>query len=75
LRHAYATHSRESIENLRQLMGHISIETTSGYRHPNLTHSTNPLDDLQAVSFPPPMETQPSLPTRIDGGELAFKPA
>lgn len=46
LRHAYATHSRESIETLRQLMGHISIETTSGYRHPEVNRATNPLDDL-----------------------------
>jgi integrase len=30
LRHAYATHSRESIDALRVLMGHVSIETTAG---------------------------------------------
>ena len=46
LRHAYATHSRESVETLRELMGHVSIETTSGYRHPEVNHATNPLDDL-----------------------------
>jgi len=46
LRHAYATHSREPIESLRQLMGHVSIETTSGYRHPAVEAATNPLDDL-----------------------------
>jgi integrase len=46
LRHAYATHSRESIENLRKLMGHISIETTAGYKHPEIDKATNPLDDL-----------------------------
>jgi len=49
LRHAYATHSRESIEALRQLMGHVSIETTSGYRHPIVEAATNPLDDLIGV--------------------------
>jgi integrase len=48
LRHAYATHSRESIEALRQLMGHNSIETTAGYRHPVIDAASNPLDDLPA---------------------------
>ncbi|HEY4300938.1 MAG TPA: tyrosine-type recombinase/integrase [Candidatus Didemnitutus sp.] len=51
LRHAYATHSREPIETLRQLMGHNSIETTSGYRHATVDNATNPLDDL--VGAPP----------------------
>ncbi|HWA25751.1 MAG TPA: tyrosine-type recombinase/integrase [Lacunisphaera sp.] len=46
LRHAYATHSREPIDTLRQLMGHVSIETTAGYRHPVVDAATNPLDDL-----------------------------
>lgn len=46
LRHAYATHSREPIDALRQLMGHISIETTAGYRHPIVEQASNPLDDL-----------------------------
>src|SRR5208283_499319 len=34
LRHAYATHSKESLDALRILLGHSSIETTAGYRHP-----------------------------------------
>lgn len=46
LRHAYATHSREQIDALRQLMGHVSLETTAGYRHPVVEAATNPLDDL-----------------------------
>ena len=46
LRHAYATHSRESLDSLRELMGHASIVTTSGYMHPNVVKATNPLDDL-----------------------------
>jgi integron integrase len=46
LRHAYATHSREPIETLRELMGHVSIETTAGYRHPAVSRASNPLDDL-----------------------------
>jgi len=46
LRHAYATHSREAIDSLRLLMGHASIETTAGYRHPVVESATNPLDDL-----------------------------
>jgi len=49
LRHAFATHSRESIEALRQLMGHSSIVTTAGYRHPAIDAATNPLDDLISV--------------------------
>ncbi|HEY4248788.1 MAG TPA: tyrosine-type recombinase/integrase [Lacunisphaera sp.] len=46
LRHAYATHSREPIEALRELMGHASIITTAGYRHAAIEKATNPLDDL-----------------------------
>lgn len=46
LRHAYATHSREPIDALRQLMGHVSIETTAGYLHPVVEKASNPLDDL-----------------------------
>jgi len=46
LRHAYATHSRESIDALRELMGHTSILTTVGYKHPIVEKATNPLDDL-----------------------------
>ena len=46
LRHACATHSREPIDVLRQLMGHVSIETTAGYLHPVVAKATNPLDDL-----------------------------
>ncbi|PTY07521.1 recombinase XerD [Opitutaceae bacterium EW11] len=46
LRHAYATHSREPIERLRILMGHYSINTTAGYRHPDADQTSNPLDDL-----------------------------
>jgi integrase len=46
LRHGYATHSRESIDALRILMGHSSIETTAGYKHPVIEAATNPLDDL-----------------------------
>jgi integrase len=46
LRHAYATHSRESIDSLRQLLGHSSLETTAGYLHPVVEKAGNPLDDL-----------------------------
>jgi len=46
LRHAYATHSREQLDALRLIMGHNSIETTAGYRHPVVAGATNPLDDL-----------------------------
>ena len=46
LRHAYATHSREDIDALRELMGHTSILTTVGYKHPIVEKATNPLDDL-----------------------------
>ena len=46
IRHAYATHSRENIETLRELMGHNSIKTTAGYKHPLVEKATNPLDDL-----------------------------
>jgi site-specific recombinase XerD len=46
LRHAYATHSRESLDALRQLLGHSSIETTAGYLHPVINRASNPLDDF-----------------------------
>jgi integrase len=46
LRHAYATHSRESLDSLRQLLGHSSLETTAGYLHPTVDRASNPLDDL-----------------------------
>lgn len=46
LRHAYASHSRESLETLRQLLGHSSLETTAGYLHPVVERAGNPLDDL-----------------------------
>jgi len=46
LRHAYATHSQESLDALRKLLGHSSIETTAGYRHPVIDNASNPLDDL-----------------------------
>lgn len=53
LRHGYATHSRESIEALREIMGHNSIETTAGYRHPVVEKATNPLDDLLGTDSSP----------------------
>jgi integrase len=59
LRHAYATHSREAIEALRQLMGHNSIETTAGYRHPVVEAATNPLDDLISVPKGPLLDRHP----------------
>jgi integrase len=46
LRHAYATHSRESLDSLRQLLGHSSLETTAGYLHPVVERAGNPLDDM-----------------------------
>jgi len=46
LRHAYATHSREPMDSLRQLLGHSSLETTAGYLHPVVDRASNPLDDL-----------------------------
>lgn len=46
LRHAYATHSRESIDALSKLLGHSSIQTTAGYLHTAVDKASNPLDDL-----------------------------
>lgn len=46
LRHAYATHSKESMDSLRILLGHSSLETTATYLHPTVNRASNPLDDL-----------------------------
>jgi len=46
LRHAYATHSREPMDSLRQLLGHAWLETTAAYRHPEVDRASNQLDDL-----------------------------
>ncbi len=52
LRHAYATHSRESIDSLRQLLGHSSLETTATYLHPVVDRAGNPLDDMVCPEAP-----------------------
>ena len=41
-----ATHSREPIDTLCQLMGHVSIETIASYQHLVVARASNPLDDL-----------------------------
>jgi integrase len=46
LRHAYATHSRETVDALSKLLGHSSIVTTAGYRHAVVDRASNPLDDM-----------------------------
>jgi integrase len=87
LRHAYATHSREPIETLKELMGHWSIETTAGYRHPTVNRASNPLDDLLAappsapaasIAAPdppqlpaPPTSGPPSMPPVLHREDLA----
>jgi integrase len=52
LRHAYATHSEEPLDSLRQLLGHSSLETTAGYLHPAIDRAGNPLDDLLVSQGP-----------------------
>ena len=52
LRHAYATHSKESIGSLKQLLGHSSVETTAGYLHPVVDRAGSPLDDLLGLAQP-----------------------
>jgi integrase len=46
LRHAYASHSKESMDSLRILLGHSSLETTATYLHPVVDRASNPLDAL-----------------------------
>jgi integron integrase len=52
LRHAFASHSRESLDSIRQLLGHSSLETTAGYLHPVVDRASNPLDDLMGTARP-----------------------
>jgi integrase len=54
LRHAYATHSKESMDALRILLGHSSLETTATYLHPVVDKAGNPLDDLLGGQGPGP---------------------
>jgi integrase len=54
LRHAYATHSKESMDSLRQLLGHSSLETTATNLHPVVDKAGNPLDDLFEGQGPKP---------------------
>jgi integrase len=54
LRHAYATHSKESMDALRILLGHSSLETTATYLHPVVDKAGNPLDDLLERPGPAP---------------------
>jgi len=59
LRHAYATHSRESLDSLRQLLGHSSLQTTAGYLHPTVDRASNPLDDLLGPHAGEPQKRTP----------------
>lgn len=49
LRHAWATHSLEAGENIRDIqacMGHSSLETTQVYLHPELGRIKSPIDRM-----------------------------
>lgn len=49
LRHAYATHQIQAGENVKVIqavMGHVSLETTAGYLHADVSRATNPLDRM-----------------------------
>lgn len=43
-----ATHSYEPLDELRQLRGHVSMETSACYLHPVVAQATPPLNDLLA---------------------------
>lgn len=49
LRHAYATHSREPIEALKELMATVPSKPLR-YRHATVERATNRLDDLLAAA-------------------------
>lgn len=70
LRHAYATHSRESLDALRILLGHSSIETTAGYLHPEVDRASNPLDDLMTDDLPKQHPHAPLHPAPAEGRAL-----
>lgn len=46
LRHAYATHFDGDIRDLQAVLGHKSLETTQGYRHPHIERVRSPLESL-----------------------------
>lgn len=50
LRHCYATHFKGDVQVLQKLMGHSQIDTTMGYRHPEMESATSPLDELAEVA-------------------------
>jgi integron integrase len=52
LRHGYATHAMEAgamVRDLQAVMGHVSLETTAGYLHPEAGRVISPLDSLAGV--------------------------
>ena len=77
LRHSFATHHLERgthVEQLRQLLGHESIETTSIYVHclPKAVRAAgSPLDDLPVFSLPPGGESAKRAPANalMSGGD------
>lgn len=46
LRHAYSTHFEGDIRDLQAQLGHTSLETTQGYRHPHVDRIKSPLESL-----------------------------
>lgn len=47
MRHGFGTHFTGDIRDLQELLGHKSLETTMGYRHPQIERAVSPLDELR----------------------------
>ena len=49
MRHGFGTHFEGDIRDLQAQLGHKSLETTQGYRHPHIDRIHSPLEKLECL--------------------------